>query len=136
VLEIEIIYTDSDLIEIRANALSGAFRAAVDTYVTINTLRELADAIAGFPMSTTDQREFYTEKSAAGNSLRLHLQSDTAGHGQVTVDLQDRERTHQSATIRFTVEAGDVDSFVRALGALQNKKEGRATLGARATSDV
>jgi hypothetical protein len=132
-LTLEIVYTDADLVECVVSARSGAFAAAVSLYFTSGSLLELAQSVAGFPAQRGDHREFKAESLGSAFSLRLDA-SEAAGRCTATVEIVDD--TPQSAVIRFSVYAGDVDSFERAVRLLSESEEGVATLGARATSAV
>jgi hypothetical protein len=91
---------------------------------------EFANIIAGFPKGIDDRRDFHTANSSSGNHFRLSLECvDAAGHGSATIELSDKEDTNQSALIRFTANAGDVDSFENALRVMSSTEEGVATLG-------
>jgi hypothetical protein len=132
---LEIVYTDPDLIECVICAQSGSFRAATSIYFTSDSLLELASVIAGFPSLQGDHREFAAE--TLGDTFRLELDTfEATGRCIATIVITDARHTQQSATIRFAVYAGEVDSFERDIRALSKNEEGIATLGAHAASAV
>jgi hypothetical protein len=112
-LSLDVIWKDPDLVECRVRAISESFAATADIYFTVESLSEFAVAVAGFPTSAMDHREFVSENSpSVGNSFRLVLDCvDAAAHAIATVELSNRQDSHQSAVVRFPVYASDVDSL-------------------------
>jgi hypothetical protein len=134
-LTLEIVYTDPDLIECVVSARRGSFRAATSIYFTSDSLSEFAKAIAGFPSHQGDHREFAAE--TLGDTFRLQLDTfEATGRCIATVSITDARDTHQAATIRFPVYAGEIDSFERDVRTLSKNEHGSAMLGAQATSAV
>jgi len=133
-LSLDVIWTDPDLVECRVRAASESFAASADIYFTVESLREFADAVVGFPTSAKDHREFASENSpSVGNSFRLLLDCvDDAAHAVATVELSDREDSRQSAVVRFPVYASDVDQFESALRTMSATEKGSAALGSAA----
>jgi hypothetical protein len=135
-LTIELIWKDPELAYCRVRASGQHFKAAADVYFAVDSLPELAGAIRGFPTSQQDRREWNTQDYNR-NSLRLALQCiDSSGHGFAVIELADHFQTHQTATIRFPVTAGEVDEFEKALRTINTKEEGSATLGSDAKVSV
>jgi hypothetical protein len=134
-LTLEVVYTDPDLIECVVSASSKSFAAATSIYFTCDALAEFASGIAGFPLQPGDHREFDAE--TLGSTFRLELDTaEPAGRCIAAVQIADAREVHQSAVVRFSVYAGDIDSFVTDLRRMSESEEGIATLGARATSAV
>ena len=133
-LSLDVIWRDPDLVECRVRAASESFAASADIYFTVESLREFADAVVGFPTSAKDHPEFASENSpSVGNSFRLLLDCvDDAAHAVATVELSDREDSRQSAVVRFPVYASDVDQFESVLRTMSATEKGSAALGSAA----
>ena len=137
-LSLDVIWTDPDLVECRVRATGECFGALADIYFTVDSLRELADTVAGFPKSAKDRREFATENyKPDGNAFRLSFRCvDSSAHVIACVELADHEDTQQSAVIRFSVAAAEIDEFEKALRTMSATEKGSAVLGSDATVSV
>jgi hypothetical protein len=133
-LSINVLWKDPDLMNCCVQASGERFTAVTNLYLTSDCLQKLADAISGFPKSAQDQREWDTQNY---NFFRLSLQCvDRSGHGIAVIELADHEDTQQSAMIRFSVTAAEVDEFEKALRAMSATEEGSAVLGSDAKVSV
>src|SRR5437660_63056 len=130
-LSLDVIWTDPDLVECRVRAASESFAASADIYFTVESLREFADAVVGFPTSAKDHREFASENSpSVGNSFRLLLDCvDDAAHAVATVELGDGQDSCPSAIVRLPVYATGVVLSVAALRAMSATDKASAPLG-------
>ena len=121
-LKLTVIWQDDDLIECDVTVQSAAFRAAAHLYFTAETLRDLASAVAGFPKTIHDTRQFETENSELGSRMSIDIGPT------VFVKIYDNENTSQYAGVRFSAEAAAFDRFERELGHLAANRAGTAVL--------
>jgi hypothetical protein len=131
-IDIRIIYEDRDMFELRVRASNGEFTAQAEMYVDLDSCRELARALRGFPTTRTDVREFElgTFKSDhAGGGARMRFSClDSVGHSAVQVQIRnDGRRSGRSqavATFDIPIEASGIDSFVEQLDKMSGVGEG------------
>ncbi|MGD0304824.1 MAG: hypothetical protein ABSC71_08355 [Candidatus Acidiferrales bacterium] len=69
-LEIAVLSSDLDVVELRVAAWNGAFAGLLRLYVGHGYLDELADQIAGFPTGLGDERSFALTCDPTPLSLR------------------------------------------------------------------
>ena len=124
-LELEIIYLDVDLVEVRIRCENGRFAGTADCYVGHSFRKDLITAVQGFPTSIEDRRRFELgtlNPAHAGGGVRVRLACvDAAGHAVAHVQIRntDEARTgsaEESAEFSFPVEPAAVDEFVKTLG--------------------
>jgi hypothetical protein len=139
-LTLEIVYADTDFVEVAATCANASFRGTISLYTGAAELRKAARTIDGFPKGRGDSREVFLGAPGndwAGGSARLTFNcDDSAGHAFVKVVLDSGNAggaLRQGATLGFPVVAAAVDRFVAQLAvleahALSGTCEGTATL--------
>jgi hypothetical protein len=131
----EVIYKDSDLLEVRVAGWNGAFGGAADVYVGIRKLEEAAAKLKGFPNHPSDTREvilgaFGSKTAGGGVSIRFYC-ADASGHAFVESRIESDPlsgKPVQCVSFSFPIEAAAVDSFVDELCRLGIEKRGSARL--------
>ena len=116
-------YWDQDLIECQFKCSNRHFSGQVRIYAGYDDLPRLAEALRGFPRSSTDSRtvELGTFRpDHGGGGVRLHLFClDSVGHVAIDIKLRgDRCKAMgevESVAARVRVEAAAIDSFVSEL---------------------
>jgi len=134
-INIQVLWYDADVFEIRVSAWNGAFGGSVNAYVPIGGLGEAASELAGFPKSSSDVREilfgnFGPEWAGGAARIRFYC-NDSAGHALVEASLESDQRNDtkvQTATLFGPVEAAAVDNFVAELKQLEAEQHGSAFL--------
>lgn len=134
-LSFEVIYKDSDFLEVRASAWNGAFGGAADVYVGIGVLEETAAKLLGFPRNTSDNREvtlgsFSPDRAGGGVKMRFCC-ADASGHAFVELRIDTGSTSGkqlESVTMYLPVEAAAVDSFVAQLRRAGSSRSGIARL--------
>jgi len=136
-LEIRVDDVDDDYLGINIAASSERFSGSARIYAGLTILSEFADAMAGFPSSSSDRRAYefgVRDPKVAGGFISLAFHClDGAGHAAVTVAVEDDPHFHAeaSATFSFEFEAVELDRFLTALRKVERAKDGHATLVAR-----
>jgi len=132
--QFEVIYNNSDLVEVRVSAWNGAFGGAADVYVGNDQLEEIAAKISGFPTSASDAREItlgaFGPKSGGGVGMRFYC-ADASGHAFLESRIESDKLsggTIESVTLSIPIEAVAVDSFVDELRQLVAGKGRKAHL--------
>ena len=134
---VEVLWSDTDIFEVRVFAWNGAFGGCADAYVAIVGLKEAAAELEGFPRSASDSRElifgaFGKEWAGGAVNMRFYCR-DAAGHAFVDARIEsDHHKTHgaQSVVLSVPIEASAMDTFVEELQHLENDKRGVAILRA------
>lgn len=124
-LKLKLIYSDSELMQIRVSAWNGAFGGAANVYVGIGLIEKIAERLKGFPNGPSDKREvvlgaFGSEFAGGAVSLLFHC-ADRAGHAYVDLKIEsdsDIAGRCQSVTFSLPIDAAGMDSFVNDLGRL------------------
>jgi hypothetical protein len=135
-VEIEIHWCDDDFIEILLRASNHRFVGTIDAYVTQLALDEFANKLRGFPVDSSDCREFELgtfDPKYAGGGVRLRFScGDSAGHAFVNIELRSNPHCSRmeigSASFVVPVEAAAIDSFVRQLTGMGAEVGQRAEL--------
>jgi hypothetical protein len=135
---LDVIYHDSDLLQLRVTAWNGAFGGATELYVAIGELEQIAVKLAGFPKSFADAREFVLgafgpEFAGGGVSTRFYC-LDRAGHSYLECKIESDEKSAgvlQIATLVMPIEAAAVDRFVEGMRRIGKDRAGTALLSAR-----
>jgi hypothetical protein len=137
-LVIEVIWYDVDLLEVQVSGSNGRFVGVTDCYASHSVGEEFAGAIAGFPTSGDDSREFSFGADAAshaGGGCQLRLSCiDNAGHCLAHLTIRspmDVRGANGEDEVRlvFPFEPAALDDFVRELRALQASIGSVAILG-------
>jgi hypothetical protein len=122
-IDIRVILKDRDMFELRVRASNGEFTAQAEMYVDLNSCRDMASVLRGFPTDKTDFREFALgtfKKDHAGGGARVRFWClDSVGHSAVQVHIRNdgrrNGRTEAEAAFDIPVEPAAVDSFVEQL---------------------
>ena len=133
--QFQVIWVDSDLIQLRISAWNGKFGGAADVYEAIGDLEKAAAQLRGFPRDPSDRRELtfgnFDRKCAGGGiKMRFHCIGG-AGHSnlEATIDSNCKSAgTVQTAVLSNAVEASAIDEFVRELHTLEANRKGTAFL--------
>ena len=115
------------MVNLRINGSNGSFSGSVELYESHNSLPQLAKTLRGFPVSTTDVREFelgtFDESSAGGGIWLQFLCTDNIGHTAAKINMRADPRMSQglteSAVFQIRVEPAGVDDFVAQLDNVQ-----------------
>jgi hypothetical protein len=141
-LEVNVVYADEHLIELRVHASNGEFAGQASVYALNESPARLAEALRGFPAHAGDVREFHLGKfdkgvgGDGGVELRFYC-ADAAGHGAVDVRIETMNHRGQglrswAASFGIRIEAAAVDAFVEQLSRLSATVGDRAELAAAA----
>jgi hypothetical protein len=124
-----------DLLQVEIVAGDGTFAGSARAWADLDVLKELADAVAGFPTGTGDERSFTVGSFGpkfAGGAVQLAFACDVAGRAALVVEMEDdshRAGGARSCRLRMNVEAAAIDRFVSELRAahamLQRDKRSR-----------
>ena len=133
----EIIWSDTDVYEIRISGSNGDFSGAADVYEGIGDLAEAAAQLEGFPLDPRDHRslEFGSPgQNTAGGYVSLNFYCmDLAGHAVVEAKIESDDKNFKKAqTAHFIakVEAAAIDTFVSELKQMESSQTGKARLKA------
>jgi hypothetical protein len=135
-IELEIEGEDWDCVDLTVRGSNGLFAGTTSFYSSPKELRQLADAIRGFPIHSEDRREFVLgdprpERVWGHARFRLHCM-DSAGNVVLEVELRAERNgmSMQEGRAEFTlrVEAAAIDRFVATLMALPFKRGDTAYL--------
>lgn len=133
-IEVEVVWKDDDLLEIKVVACNGRYRGTTQVYDTRDSLRKFAQQLIGFPKSI-DQIIHYEVGERTGYSflgVKFYC-IDRTGHTAVKVEMEENI-TMQSSTekdmirLEFHFEANDLIEFQKELQKIITKEEGRAIL--------
>ena len=134
-LRFAVLWSDADVVKVRASAWNGQFGGAAEVYVGIGGLAEAAQNLDGFPRSLSDRRQLqFGEfgRATAGGAATMHFYCrDSAGHVLVEVRMEsDRigEIPAQTVFLVAVVEPAAIDSFVADLRRLEQDHRGTAYL--------
>lgn len=136
--QLDVLWHDEDLFDIRASAWNGAFGGVAEMYVAIGGLEEIAAKLSGFPRDPKDIREivlgaFGREFAGGAVSMKFYC-VDRAGHVYVESKIESESESAgvvQYAIICMPVEAAAIDSFVCDLRRLEKDRQGTAILESR-----
>jgi hypothetical protein len=138
-LKFTVVWMDEDLQEVVISASSKLFAGATNLYLSPNGLIELADAIQGFPLSTSDRREFrlgHENLSGYGTAQFSLYCVDSLGHAVIEVELR-QNSVHpyigdEHARVNVTALPADIDRLELALRQVNGKEGQSATLASAA----
>ena len=103
---LKILWSDTDLFEVRVSAWNGLFGGSADTYVAIGGLVELAQDLEGFPQNPSDKRKLqfgeFGSQSAGGAATMDFYCKDSAGLALVVSANRIRPSGQQSRSIRIS----------------------------------
>ena len=132
-LRFAVLWSDADVVKVRASAWNGRFGGSAEVYVGIGGLAEAAQNLDGFPRSLSDERQIQFGgfgPAIAGGAATMHFYcKDSAGHVLVEVRMEsDGEIPAQTVFLVAAVEPADIDSFVADLRRLEQDQRGGAYL--------
>lgn len=127
-VEVELIWCDSYVLELRLRLRSASFGATVDVYVTEAEVLEIASNLQGFPRTPADTRQveigrFGAEWAGGGASLRFFC-ADLSGHSFVDGTIESGEARAgvvESCRILVPIEGAAVDKFVQELRSIPDQ---------------
>jgi hypothetical protein len=118
----EVLWCDSDLIEIRINADNGRFGGVADCCGRSDAISRLAAVVRGFPSSTEDRREWVfgaVDSVSMESGVKLVLSCvNRSGHAMLGVFLRsDSQRggVLETADFSIPIEPAALDHFAAAL---------------------
>ncbi len=134
-LEIEIIWKDSDLLEIRTGATNRRYCGITELYTNKTQLLEFANKLKVFPEKTSDIVIFEAgdEMSYAFVSIRFYC-TDGLGHTAAQIIMEENVgndfRPEEKSKVSFELECsiGQIESFSQQLIKLAKNLEGIAKL--------
>jgi hypothetical protein len=135
-IEFEVVWFDQDVIQYQVTCSNGPFRGATKMYLAHDDLLKTAEALSGFPSSTTDTRDVQLgafEPNFAGGGIAMSFRCvDSVGHAVVLVRLRadgcKGPGEPESASLYIPVEAGSIDSFVAKARSIDDTEGAKAYL--------
>jgi hypothetical protein len=134
-LELELIWKDEDMFELRVSAWNGSFGGVANICVGIGRLKEIASRLSGFPTNPSDEREIVLGtfgREFAGGAARMRFYcADRAGHAYLESKIESEFESVgvvQNVVISMPIEAAAVDVFVEELGQMEAQASGTARL--------
>ena len=134
-LVLSVVWLDPDLQEISIAASSACFSGQVNLYAGFREVEDLAKGIEGFPVSSSDRREFTLGQNnlpGYGTASFLFQCADGTGHAVVRVELQvvpeSPTEAAESAVVLVAAVASDIDRFVQALRQMSGAEGASAVL--------
>ena len=134
-LKLEIIWKDSDIIELRVSANNGSFSGGTEVYDTKKSLLPFSKSLIGFPRF--DQTLLYTCGEKSGYSFFQMKFYPIGLSGVVGVHLVIEENLYSnsnrveekaSVSMELIVEPNAIDKFQKELATLVRTEEGSAEL--------
>jgi hypothetical protein len=119
-IKFEIVWLDQDVVQFRVECSNARFSGSATLYIGHDDLRKMAEALRGFPSSSSDTRTYelgtFDPKFADGGIKMQFYCKDSVGHAAVDVKLrgdacQGMGET-ESVALRIPVEAAGIDSFI------------------------
>ncbi len=135
-IEFEVVWFDQDVVEYRVVCSNGSFTGTAEIYLNHDDLQSVANALSGFPSSTTDLREVnlgasLSAMSGTGISISFFC-VDSVGHAIAFVKLKTDSgkvlSEPQFVSLYVPVEAGAIDSFVQQARSVRDTKGAKAYL--------
>jgi hypothetical protein len=119
-IEIEVLWSDQDVLECQFSCSNGWFSGAVSIYIGHDDLSKMVDQLNGFPFNVGDSRDFELgtfDANYASGGIRMHFHClDSRGHAAVDVHLRGHACKAlgeiESVALRIRVEAAGIDSFL------------------------
>lgn len=136
-LELNVIWKDDDMFELRVTASNGRYFGITEVYETSESLSDFADLLYGFPKdNSTLFHEMGTKDSYAYFSMKYYC-IDNSGHLGIELNLEEnvsteyRNEEKDKLKLEIIVEPSAIDNFQRELKHLATNQEGKATLFGR-----
>ena len=133
-LELEAIWKDDDMLELRVKTSNSRYSGMTEVYDTSDTLTDFAKALVRFP--TEDKTLFYEigeKNSYSYFSMRFQC-IDTTGHIGVEIHLEEnvstvyREEEKDKLKLEIIVVPSAIDNFQKELLKMAMNENGVATL--------
>lgn len=123
-LTIKTIWLDEHMLEFQIQVANESFSGSTTCYVALDEAKRLAEAIAGFPHSSTDSRKYQFGDPDALSMGAANLEfkcTDGSGHLAVTVKIVSEPGfcEGQSVLLVFRTLPAQIDSFVSELLAMK-----------------
>ncbi|MGK0236186.1 MAG: hypothetical protein ACI9EK_002734 [Psychroserpens sp.] len=136
-LELNVIWKDDDMFELRVTASNGRYFGITEVYETSESLGDFTDLLYSFPKDNlTICHEMGAKDSYAYFSMKYYC-IDNAGHLGIELNLEEnvatayRNEEKDKLKLEIIVEPSSIDNFQRELKHLANNQEGKATLFGR-----
>jgi hypothetical protein len=136
-LELQIIWKDDDMFELKVTASNGRFFGTTAVYDTTESLFSFAQTLIGFP--NDNKKLFHDAGFKVGYayfSMNFYC-IDNAGHIGVEINLEDnvatefRHEEKDKLKLEIIVEPNAIDNFQRELSQLATTQKGTAILYGR-----
>lgn len=118
-IEIAVVYTDVDLMELQIRASNVAFAGQVNTYVNHDDTGRFSEKLKGFPVSLGDVRRI----ELGANAMFVFSMIDEVGHSMVAVDIASDTTGPNGfsgkASFNILVNPAEIDRFVEELAKLR-----------------
>jgi hypothetical protein len=132
-LELEVIWKDDYMIELKITASNGVFCGATRVYDSPDSLTGFAKSLSDFPTNNSiAMYELGGKDSYAYFSMKFYC-LDTAGHTGLRIDMEENTSPDQptekdKVSLQIPVELNAVDDFQKRLLQLAIKKDGKVML--------
>src|SRR5262245_7866284 len=128
-VEVSVVWSDQDLIEVEFRASNGRFAGVVNVYADHDALSRFTKELRGFPASVADRRPYQFgnfDPSFAGGGMRMEFRClDRSGHAVVEMQLRTDPRhqagREETASFAVRIEAAGVDAFVEELASVGSR---------------
>lgn len=134
-LRIELVWLDSDMVELQLSAISESFAGRTNFYAGYDELPGLAALLEGFPSSSADVRTFEFGRDGLPGygraSVRLYCR-DSSGHLVAEVSIATAPAglndVAEAAVVQVDTVPADIDSFIEQLRSMGSRIGATATL--------
>lgn len=136
-LELEVIWKDDDMFELKVTASNGRYFGITEVYDTKESLLSFAQTLIDFP--NTNKTIFHEAGNKGGYAyFAMNLYCiDNLGHIGVEINLEDnvatefRQEEKDKLKLEIIVEPSAIDNFQKALSRLATTQKGLAILYGR-----
>ncbi len=128
-LEMEIIWKDDDILELKVFASNGRYSGTTEVYDTSDSLIGFAKTLIGYPAENPTLT--YQAENGRDNSFVVTFYCvDNSGHIGVQIELEERIREGQKNKIKFEINVvpSCIDNFQRELVQMATTRNGTARL--------
>jgi len=133
--QIEAIYSDEDLLQLRIQGSNGAYGGEAEVYVGLDKIPNMARALRGFPSTAGENLVFELgnfDPKYAGGGVLLQFQCGSTGKVSVeaTIENDPKKSTGHFGKVQFTVwiEPAAIDLFIPMLEKIGVDRQGKAIL--------
>ena len=132
-LEIEIIWSDEDLLEITTRASNGRYSRIVQTYTQDTYLQKFADNLIGFPKKIADEVLFESDYGMDDSFLTLFFHcNDGVGHTSVKISMKEESsnpnREDNKASFELDCNLQQIEFLSRQISKMAKNRKGIAKL--------